>query len=124
MLSTDTMRATFGMVFPHKLFGITAQNSWEPAFIPSAEFCHERYRHEPVGGLPFGILRIKHELGIPMIWVEHGMQIVADLADRLYVLDHGEPIVEGRPEEVRNDARVVEVYLGRRATESQTGGKP
>jgi len=113
----------------------------------------ERYRHDTVGALPFGvqkivgfaralamqpkvmlldepsaglnrderedlarhILRIKHELGIPMIWVEHDMQMVADLADRLYVLDHGEPIAEGRPEEVLRDARVVEAYLGTRA---------
>jgi len=61
------------------------------------------------------ILRIKHELGIAMIWVEHDMQMVSDLADRLYVLDHGEPISEGRPEAVLKDPRVVEAYLGTRA---------
>jgi branched-chain amino acid transport system ATP-binding protein len=61
------------------------------------------------------ILRIKHELGIPMIWVEHDMQLVFDLADRLYVLDHGEPIAEGAPDQVLRNPRVVEAYLGAHA---------
>jgi branched-chain amino acid transport system ATP-binding protein len=59
------------------------------------------------------ILRIKHELRLPMIWVEHDMQMVADLADRLLVLDHGTPIAAGAPAEVLADARVIEAYLGR-----------
>jgi len=62
------------------------------------------------------ILRIKHELGIAMIWVEHDMQMVADLADRLYVLDHGEPLAEGNTADVLADPKVVAAYLGRRST--------
>ena len=61
------------------------------------------------------ILRIKHELGIAMVWVEHDMQMVADLADRIFVLDHGVPLAEGAPDEVLKDPRVVEAYLGTRA---------
>jgi branched-chain amino acid transport system ATP-binding protein len=62
------------------------------------------------------ILRIKHQLNLPMIWVEHDMQMVADLADRLLVLDRGMPIAEGAPAEVLRDARVIGAYVGGRET--------
>jgi branched-chain amino acid transport system ATP-binding protein len=61
------------------------------------------------------ILRIKHEIGIAMVWVEHDMQMVADLADRLYVLDYGEHLADGDPATVLRDERVIAAYLGRRA---------
>ncbi|MGP0094368.1 MAG: ABC transporter ATP-binding protein [Xanthobacteraceae bacterium] len=61
------------------------------------------------------ILRIKHELGLPMIWIEHDMQMVADLADRIHVLDYGRTLAEGAPEAVLKDPRVIEAYLGRRS---------
>jgi branched-chain amino acid transport system ATP-binding protein len=58
------------------------------------------------------ILRIKHEAKIPIVWVEHDMQMVADLADRIYVLDHGEPIAEGPPAQVLANPAVIQAYLG------------
>jgi branched-chain amino acid transport system ATP-binding protein len=61
------------------------------------------------------ILRIKHELGIAMVWVEHDMQMVADLADRILVLNYGLPLAAGRPQEVLADPRVIEAYVGARA---------
>src|SRR6267154_2639548 len=110
----------------------------------------ERFRHVPVGVLPFGtqklvgfaralalepalllldepsaglnrderedlarfILRIKHRLGIPMIWIEHDMQMVADLADRIHVLDYGRTLAEGSPTDVLNHPDVIKAYLG------------
>ncbi len=59
------------------------------------------------------ILRIKHELGITMIWVEHDMQMVADLADRLYVLNYGQYLADGSPETVLANPDVIAAYLGR-----------
>jgi branched-chain amino acid transport system ATP-binding protein len=64
------------------------------------------------------ILRIKHETGIPMIWVEHDMQMVADLSDRLYVLNYGEYLTDGTPEEVLSDPKVIAAYLGRSKREA------
>ena len=59
------------------------------------------------------ILRIKHELGVPMIWIEHDMQMIADLADRIHVLHHGRTLASGPAGAVLRDPRVVEAYLGR-----------
>jgi len=58
------------------------------------------------------ILRIKHELNMTMIWIEHDMQMIADLADRIHVLDYGRTIAEGDPERVLADANVLAAYLG------------
>ena len=61
------------------------------------------------------ILRIKHDLGIAMIWIEHDMQMVADLADRLHVLNYGSTLASGTPGDVLRNPDVVAAYLGRTA---------
>src|SRR5437867_3890887 len=56
--------------------------------------------------------RIRGELGITIVWVEHIMATLMRVVDRVIVLDHGEKIAEGTPREIAEDPRVVEAYLG------------
>jgi branched-chain amino acid transport system ATP-binding protein len=58
------------------------------------------------------ILRIKHELKLPMIWIEHDMQMVADLSDRIHVLNYGRTLASGAPDAVLSDPEVIAAYLG------------
>src|SRR5262249_41039532 len=67
-----------------------------------------------INGLIDRLKRANKELGITLFVIEHNMRVIMNLASRIYCLAHGEMLAEGTPDQIRNDPRVINAYLGAR----------
>jgi branched-chain amino acid transport system ATP-binding protein len=101
-------RLSFGI---QKLVGFARALALDPRLLlldePSAGLTREERED-----LAHFILKTKQEFAIPIIWIEHDLQMVADIADRILVLDVGRLIADGPPQSVLRDPAVIGAYVG------------
>lgn len=65
-----------------------------------------------INGLIDRLKRANSEFGITLLIIEHNMRVIMNMADKVYCLAHGEMLASGKPEDIQDDQRVVDAYLG------------
>ena len=65
-----------------------------------------------INGIIDRLIKVNKEFGITLLVIEHNMRVIMQLAQRIFCLAHGEMLAEGTPEQIKNDKRVIDAYLG------------
>jgi len=67
-----------------------------------------------INGIIDRLIKVNQDFGITLLVIEHNMRVIMNLAQKIFCLAHGELLAEGLPEQIKNDKRVIEAYLGAR----------
>lgn len=94
-----------------KLVGLARALAMNPKMLLLDEIASGLNREEKEDLARF-LLRVRAEKKIPMIWVEHDMEMITQLSDRLICMNYGVMLAEGKPNEVISNPEVIKAYLG------------
>ena len=65
-----------------------------------------------INGIIDRLIKVNNEFGITLLVIEHNMRVIMQLAQKIFCLAHGKMLANGTPEEIKNDKRVIDAYLG------------
>ena len=65
-----------------------------------------------INGIIDRLIKVNREYGITLLVIEHNMRVIMSLAQKIFCLAHGQMLADGTPEQIKNDKRVIDAYLG------------
>ena len=65
-----------------------------------------------INGIIDRLITVNKEFGITLLVIEHNMRVIMQLAEDIFCLAHGKMLANGSPDEIKNDKRVIDAYLG------------